>query len=123
MFDIFGARGGDIERGKCAEKMPQNKLMKVVDHVYEFRVLGGDPFINKELHKYVNRLVEYQNVENVVIYTNEEECQVAKYELIETYNNKPEQYKLITQIDSYCVEFESFPIKVLSKINETNLGV
>ena len=51
---------------------------------------------------------------NGFIYPNEEECQVAKYELMETYNNKPEQYKLITQIDSYCVEFESFPIKSLT---------
>ena len=51
---------------------------------------------------------------NGFIYSNEEECQVAKYELMETYNNKPEQYKLITQIDSYCVEFESFPIKSLT---------
>ena len=59
---------------------------------------------------------------NGVIYSNEEECQVAKYELMETYNNKPEQYKLITQIDSYCVEFESFPIKSLTdKIKGANL--
>ena len=59
---------------------------------------------------------------NGVIYPNEEECQVAKYELMETYNNKPEQYKLITQIDSYCVEFESFPIKSLTdKIKGTDL--
>ena len=42
---------------------------------------------------------------------------------METYNNKPEQYKLITQIDSYCVEFESFPIKGLSKIKGAELGV
>ena len=59
---------------------------------------------------------------NGFIYSNEEECQVAKYELMETYNNKPEQYKLITQIDSYCVEFESFPIKSLTdKIKGTDL--
>ena len=59
---------------------------------------------------------------NGFIYLNEEECQVAKYELMETYNNKPEQYKLITQIDSYCVEFESFPIKSLTdKIKGTDL--
>ena len=57
------------------------------------------------------------------IYPNEEACEVAKYELMETYNNRPTEYKLINQIDSYCVEFESFPIKGLSKINETNLGV
>ena len=34
---------------------------------------------------------------------------------METYNNKPTQYKLLTQIDSYCVEFESFPVPGLNK--------
>ena len=36
---------------------------------------------------------------NGFIYPSEEECQVARYELMETYNNKPTQYKLLTQID------------------------
>ena len=60
---------------------------------------------------------------NGFIYLNEEECLVAKYELMETYNNKPEQYILITQIDSYCVEFERFPVKSLTdKIKGADLG-
>ena len=60
---------------------------------------------------------------NGFIYPNEEECQVAKYELMETYNNKPEQYKLVTQIDSHCVEFESFPVKsLMDKRNGKELG-
>ena len=59
---------------------------------------------------------------NGFVYSNEEKCQVAKYELMETYNNKSEQYKLIVQIDSHCVEFESFPIKLLmDKIKEEDL--
>ena len=57
------------------------------------------------------------------IYPTEEECMVAKYELMESYNGKSTEYKIITQIDSYCVEFESFPIKGLKKLNEKNLGV
>ena len=60
---------------------------------------------------------------NGFIYPSEEACEEAKYALMETYNNRPTEYKLINQINSYCVEFESFPIKGLSKINETNLGV
>ena len=59
---------------------------------------------------------------NGFIYPSEEECMVAKYALMETYNNKPTEYKLVTQIDSYCVEFESFPVKGLSKVKETELG-
>ena len=58
---------------------------------------------------------------NGFIYPNEEECMVAKYELMEAYNNKPTEYKLITKVDSYCVEFESFPIQGL--MNKIDLGV
>ena len=55
------------------------------------------------------------------IYPSEEECMVAKYELMEMYNNRPIEYKLVNKIDSYCVEFESFPINGL--MNKINLGV
>ena len=57
---------------------------------------------------------------NGFIYPNEEECQVARYELHEAYNKKPTLYKETTVIDSYCVEFESFPIIGL---NKTGTGV
>ena len=52
---------------------------------------------------------------NGYIYPNEEECQVARYEFYEVYNSKPTEYKSVTAIDSYCVEFESFPIAGLNK--------
>ena len=47
-----------------------DRMMQSVDKIYEFRVLGGDPFMNKEMYKVVNKLVKYNNVEQVVIYTN-----------------------------------------------------
>ncbi len=52
---------------------------------------------------------------NGFIYPNEEECQVAKYELMETYNNKSTEYKSVTLMDSHCIEFKSFTIKGLNK--------
>jgi len=57
---------------------------------------------------------------NGFIYPSEEECQVARYELHEAYNKNPTVYKETTVIDSYCVEFESFPIIGL---NKTGTGV
>ena len=60
---------------------------------------------------------------NGFIYPNEEECQVARYKLHETYNNKSTEYKSALILDSYCVEFESFPVKGLSKIKTDNFGV
>jgi len=58
---------------------------------------------------------------NGFIYPNEEDCEMARYELHEAYNNKPTEYKLATVMDAYCVEFESFPIKGL--MNKIDLGV
>ena len=47
---------------------------------------------------------------NGFIYSSEEDCQVARYELHDAYNNKSTEYKSVTAMDSYCVEFDSFPI-------------
>ena len=52
---------------------------------------------------------------NGFIYPSEAECQVARYELHEAYNKKSTEYKETTVIDSYCVEFESFPKLGLNK--------
>ena len=57
---------------------------------------------------------------NGFIYPDEEECQVARYEFYETYNSKPTEYKSVTAIDAYCIEFESFPIPGL---NKTGTGI
>ena len=43
------------------------RFMSCVDGVDEFRVLGGDPFMNKELHKIINKLVTYDNCKKVVV--------------------------------------------------------
>jgi len=47
-----------------------DKLMKCVDRIREVRVLGGEPFVNKQIGKIVNKLVLKDNIDNVVIYTN-----------------------------------------------------
>jgi len=51
---------------------------------------------------------------NGFIYSSEEDCQVARYELHDAYNNKSTEYKSVTAMDSYCVQFDSFPIAGLS---------
>ena len=47
-----------------------DKFMSCLDSLYEFRVLGGDPFMNKELHKTIEKLKSYKNAQNIVVYTN-----------------------------------------------------
>jgi len=47
---------------------------------------------------------------NGFIFPSEYECLENKQELLDVYESKPLEYKLVTQLDAYCVEFESFPI-------------
>ncbi len=42
----------------------------VADEIHEFRVIGGEPFMNKDFHLVVKRLVNEPKVKKVVIYTN-----------------------------------------------------
>ena len=58
---------------------------------------------------------------NGYIYPNEEECQVARYEFYEAYNNQSTEYKSAVVLDAYCIEFESFPIPGLKRLNETGV--
>ena len=46
------------------------KFMLCVDYVLEFRVLGGEPFIHKEAHKFINFLKSLKNKSRICIYTN-----------------------------------------------------
>ncbi|MBN3033545.1 MAG: 4Fe-4S cluster-binding domain-containing protein [Candidatus Saganbacteria bacterium] len=46
------------------------KIMKSVDRVHELRVMGGEPLINKEMYKVINKLLKYDNAGKIVVYTN-----------------------------------------------------
>ncbi len=46
------------------------RFMNSIDEIYEFRILGGDPFMHKELYKVVNKLKLYSKVHKIVVYTN-----------------------------------------------------
>ena len=47
-----------------------DKLFNEVDEVGEVRVIGGEPFMNKDWHIIVKRLIDEPKVHRVVIYTN-----------------------------------------------------
>jgi len=48
-----------------------DKIMENVDNVYELRIIGGEPFVNKEIGKIINKITStYKNFNKVVIYTN-----------------------------------------------------
>ena len=47
-----------------------DKIMNSVDWIFELRVLGGEPFVNKEMYKVIDRLLFYKNFGKLIIYTN-----------------------------------------------------
>jgi len=47
-----------------------DRIMEAIDWIDEFRVLGGEPFVNKQVHRVVEQLVSYETAGRVVIYTN-----------------------------------------------------
>lgn len=47
-----------------------DKIMSVTKELYEFRILGGEPFVNKEIGQIIKKLLSYPNARNIVIYSN-----------------------------------------------------
>lgn len=54
------------------EEMNQaiESLCSLSDGIFEFRVIGGEPFANKEVHLVVEKLIAEPKVKRIVIYTN-----------------------------------------------------
>ena len=71
------------------------KFMKCVDSLDEFRVLGGDPFMNKDMHKIISKLVEYDKCQKIIVYTNARF--MPKGENLESLKHK----KIILEITDY----------------------
>jgi len=47
-----------------------DKFMQNIDELYEARILGGEPFIYKELPSVVEKLASYDNCSKIIIFTN-----------------------------------------------------
>jgi len=45
-------------------------LCSFSDQIFEFRVIGGEPFVNKKVHLVIEKLISEQKVKRIVIYTN-----------------------------------------------------
>lgn len=45
-------------------------VMSSIDYLSEFRVIGGEPFMNKDIGKIIDFLKEFSNLSRIVIYTN-----------------------------------------------------
>ncbi len=47
-----------------------DKLLNNVDFIYEIRILGGEPFVNKEWYRYIEPILMHDNIGSIIIYTN-----------------------------------------------------
>lgn len=47
-----------------------DRLMAGVDHVFEIRLIGGEPFMNKDIYRVLEHIITTPNISRVVIYTN-----------------------------------------------------
>jgi MoaA/NifB/PqqE/SkfB family radical SAM enzyme len=45
-------------------------VQKCVDLFYEVRILGGEPFLHKQIYQIINQIVKYDNIEKIAIFTN-----------------------------------------------------
>lgn len=47
-----------------------DKLMQSVDHIYEIRLIGGEPFMNKEIYKVIEYIVTHEKLTKLVVFSN-----------------------------------------------------
>jgi len=47
-----------------------DRFLSAIDQLFEFRLLGGEPFVDKTMHEVLNRLIQYEKVSYIIIYTN-----------------------------------------------------
>ena len=90
-----------------------DKLMKVTNDLYEFRLLGGKPFVNKKIGEIVNKLASYAQAKNIVIYTNA--TIIPKDDNLECLKNK----KVLLDITNYgklSIKHEEY-IKIFKENN------
>jgi organic radical activating enzyme len=54
------------------EEVKQNIdiLMSKIEHIYEVRVIGGEPFMNNEAYEIINFFINHSAISKVVVYTN-----------------------------------------------------
>lgn len=59
-------RDADVEKTLA----DADQIIQAVDHIDEVRLLGGEPFVSKQLYQYVEHFIKQEKVEFIYLYTN-----------------------------------------------------
>ncbi len=47
-----------------------DELLNYVDEIYEIRILGGEPFMHRQVHRIIERIISYPQVHRILVITN-----------------------------------------------------
>tara|TARA_B110000967_G_C18601656_1_gene419539 strand:- start:68 stop:718 length:651 start_codon:yes stop_codon:yes gene_type:complete len=86
-----------------------------VDKIDEFRIIGGDPFMNKEMHKAINKSKEYDKVGKIIVYTNAKI--IPKGENLDCLKHN----KVMLDISNYGGELATKHEEILKVLDDNNI--
>lgn len=93
-----------------------DRLINVVDNISELRILGGEPYMNPEVYKVIERYVDSKKIATISVYTNgtivpsETNLRVLEHDKvilhISDYNhNKEKVSRLIDELKKYSIKY------------------
>ena len=93
-----------------------DRLIRVVDNVSELRILGGEPYMNPDVYKVIERYVGLKKIATISVYTNgtivpnEQNLRALENDKvilhISNYNHNEERVnKLIKEIKKYSIKY------------------
>jgi MoaA/NifB/PqqE/SkfB family radical SAM enzyme len=90
-----------------------NVLTKNVGHVFEVRLIGGEPFMNKDIYKIISYLVQSEKISRLVVFSN------AMVKIKEEYYDLLKNKKIVFSLTNYGALAKNTPIIVeqLTKFN------
>ena len=106
-----------------------NTLIKNVDHVYEVRLIGGEPFMNKEIYNIIAELVESKKISRLVIYSNamiqfqEDKIDVLKHPKVVLSLTDYRDLAKSTHRNVARLKKESIPYRIHPPENWTDSGI
>lgn len=90
-------------------------LVSKIEHVFEVRLIGGEPFVNKDIYRIIDYFLESTKITKLVIYTNA--TIPLKANLMEKYVNP----KLVFSITDYG-DLSKNTKKVTGMLDEMNIA-